>query len=134
MNVIAWFKGLLWGEGKHALEEFGVEELMSQEGLDQALAAGTPGPVLVFKHSTACPVSKAAYQRVAAYLEAQAGGAPPCYLVKVIESRPVSNAIAESLGVTHQSPQMILLRDGKAVWNASHGGIIAEAITQALQA
>jgi len=134
MNLIAWLKGQLWGEGKHPLEEFGVEELLSQEDLDQALAAGTPGPILIFKHSTACPTSHAAYQRVAAYLEECAAEAPPCYLVKVIESRPISNALAQSLGVTHQSPQMILIRDGKATWNASHGGITAETITLALQA
>jgi bacillithiol system protein YtxJ len=53
-------------------------------------------------------------------------------MVKVIESRPVSNAIAEKLAVTHQSPQLILLHSGQEVWNASHHNITGENIESAL--
>jgi bacillithiol system protein YtxJ len=49
-------------------------------------------------------------------------------LVKVIESRPVSNQIAEDLGVKHESPQVILLKGGASYWNASHWAITEEHI------
>ena len=57
-----------------------------------------------------------------------ADGAPEVRMVKVIESRPVSNAIAEALGVEHKSPQLILVRERKALWSTSHFDISAKNI------
>jgi bacillithiol system protein YtxJ len=57
---------------------------------------------------------------------------PLVYVVKVIEARPVSNAVAERLNVQHQSPQIILVRGGAAVWSASHFNITAESMNEAL--
>jgi bacillithiol system protein YtxJ len=53
-------------------------------------------------------------------------------MVKVIENRGVSNAVAERLGVEHQSPQMILVKDGQALWSASHHGIHAEKLREGI--
>lgn len=44
----------------------------------------------------------------------------PILKVLVIESRPLSLALADDLGVRHASPQMILVRDGKPIWSTSH--------------
>ena len=132
MQVFAWLAGVLRGQGSRVLEDLGVQELCSIADLDAAFAARGEAPFFLFKHSTACPVSASAYQRVAAYLESSGETPPPFYLVKVIESRPVSNEIAARLGVTHQSPQLILVRGAQAAWNASHGGIDAAAIQRAL--
>jgi bacillithiol system protein YtxJ len=51
--------------------------------------------------------------------------------VRVIEERPVSLALSERVGVQHQSPQALLIRDGSAVWHASHQGITAAALQNA---
>jgi bacillithiol system protein YtxJ len=51
--------------------------------------------------------------------------------VRVIEERPVSLHLAERLGVRHQSPQALLIRNGAAVWNASHHAITASALQNA---
>jgi bacillithiol system protein YtxJ len=107
-------------------------EITSVEALETVLAKSSDGPVVLFKHSTRCPTSGAAYARVDKWLRESGENAPKVYLVKVIESRPVSNAIAERLGVTHQSPQTIVVRNGRSVWNASHGQITGEAIANAL--
>lgn len=109
-----------------------MKEMKSATDLEAALNVSQEQPVLLFKHSTACPVSGAAYHRVQAYLNEAGPDAPPVYMVKVIESRPVSNEIAQRLQVTHQSPQMLLVQNRQAVWNASHGAIDARAIEQAL--
>ena len=109
-------------------------EICDIEGLDACVEASASTPVLLLKHSTVCPTSSAAYQRVAAYIEAEGSAAPPCYLVKVIESRPVSSAAAERFGVQHQSPQMLLITSGDCRWDASHGAIDAPAIRAALEA
>jgi bacillithiol system protein YtxJ len=53
--------------------------------------------------------------------------------VRVIEERPVSLALAERVGVKHESPQAILIRDGRPLWHASHGAITAGALAAAVQ-
>jgi bacillithiol system protein YtxJ len=110
-----------------------MKELKTATDLEAALTLSEEQPVLLFKHSTACPVSGSAYQRVQSYLQSAGDAAPQVYMVKVIEARPVSNEIAQRLQVTHQSPQMLLVQNRQAVWNASHGGIDGRAIDQALE-
>ena len=109
-------------------------DLNSSADLEQCLALSDQGPVFIFKHSTACPISAAAHGQLEAHLARAAADAPPIHRVKVIESRPLSNEITSRLGVAHQSPQLILVRERRAVWNTSHGDITAEALTAALAA
>jgi bacillithiol system protein YtxJ len=52
--------------------------------------------------------------------------------VRVIEERPVSLALSQRVGVTHQSPQALLVRNGVAVWHASHYAITVEALRDAV--
>jgi bacillithiol system protein YtxJ len=73
-----------------------------------------------------------AFSRVESYEREAGEGGPPVFLVKVIESRPVSNAVAERLGVEHKSPQLILLLDGAARWSASHYEITVDRIREAV--
>jgi bacillithiol system protein YtxJ len=58
----------------------------------------------------------------------------PLALIRVIESRPASNRVAEITGIPHESPQLILFKDGKAVFDRDNWDIEAEAIAQALEA
>ena len=111
-----------------------MKELTSRDDLKQAMAESSDQPIFIFKHSTACPISARAAQRVNAYTDDDPGGKAAIYWVKVIESRQVSNAVAEAVGVRHASPQMLLIDKGKAVWNASHGAITAENMDAAIEA
>lgn len=99
-----------------------LPELTTPDDWQAARQASHAAPVFIFKHSTACPISARALQQVEAYKAAHPD-APAIYMVKVIESRPVSNAIAHDLAVEHRSPQIILLRDGASVGMHSHHGI-----------
>ena len=108
-----------------------MHEMTTLEDWESCLSASDSGPVLVFKHSTRCPVSARAYEAVQRHLGGRAAGGPPFYLVKVVESRPVSTRIAEALGVEHQSPQLILVRGRAAVWSTSHLNITEERIRAA---
>jgi bacillithiol system protein YtxJ len=89
-------------------------------------------PVLLFKHSTACPISAEAFRQVAGYVAQAAPSQPDVYLVKVIEDRPVSNQIADQLRVAHKSPQLLLVKDRTVLWWASHYGINLKAVQEAL--
>jgi len=95
------------------------------------LLESVAAPVLVLKHSIACPFSGSAKREVDKFLEAHPEA--EVYLVVVQEQRPVSNELAERLGVRHETPQLLLLRDGRAerVW--SHGAIEREEIAGALE-
>jgi bacillithiol system protein YtxJ len=118
---------LVW-EGENVMVE-----MSSMEDWQACLAASAQSPVLVFKHSTQCPISAGARKGLTAYLAHGGPKTPPAHEVLVIESRPLSNAIAESLGVAHKSPQLFLVRNGKALWSASHYGINRDAIADAVK-
>lgn len=74
-----------------------------------------PPACWVFKHSTACPVSARAAREVEA-LETEL----PVYWVNVREQRDLSDWVAATFGVRHESPQLILVRDGRAAKSWSH--------------
>lgn len=94
--------------------------------LDQLLARSNDAPVILFKHSSTCPISSAAYQQMS-QVETDVS------LVVVQRSRDVSNEIEARTGIQHQSPQAIILRNGQAVWNASHYDITVGAVEQAVR-
>ena len=84
-------------------------------------------PVVIFKHSLTCPISAAAYEQMAEF-------AGEVALVEVQRARELSNEIENRLGLVHQSPQVIVLRNGQVAWSASHFKITAEAVAEAVRA
>jgi bacillithiol system protein YtxJ len=48
------------------------------------------------------------------------------YYLDLLEFRPISNEIAARFGVVHQSPQLILIKDGNAIYSATHSDIQVE--------
>jgi bacillithiol system protein YtxJ len=111
-----------------------VKQLSSMADVEGLLAASAGRPVLIFKHSTACGLSAMAHEQFVSYLSTAEAGEVEHGLVRVIEERPVSQALAGAVGVVHQSPQALLIRNGKAVWNASHSAITAGALREAVRA
>lgn len=109
-----------------------MTELTTLEELEACLAASQEKAIFIFKHSTACPVSAEALNRTTTFLSDAPEDCPDFYLVKVIESRPVSNEIAERLSIEHKSPQLILVKDTQGVWSSSHLFISAGAIEWAI--
>ena len=106
--------------------------LTTQIELDRAFEASQKGPVLIFKHSLTCPVSTHAYQTYLDFLAQRGEDATLHTLIEIQNARDLSNAVAERTGVRHESPQALVLRNGEAVWNASHWDISAEALETAL--
>jgi bacillithiol system protein YtxJ len=88
-------------------------KLESTEQLDELFALSNEKPVVLFKHSTTCPISADAYHEIA-------NADADVNLVIVQTARNISTAIAERTGIRHESPQAIILKDGKAFFNASH--------------
>ena|SRR5688572_28568212 len=101
--------------------------LADRKALDHLLANSKLRPVVIFKHSNSCPISAAAYREMQ-QLENEV------VLVEVQTAREVSRELADITGIRHESPQVIVLRNGKAVWNASHYAVNAREVAKALQA
>jgi len=93
--------------------------------LDNLLADSKTRPVIVFKHSNACSISSRAYREME-----QLDG--DVNLLVVQSAREVSRELANLTGVRHETPQVIILRDGKAVWDASHFDVSAAAVADAV--
>ncbi|AWM14596.1 bacillithiol system redox-active protein YtxJ [Flavobacterium sediminis] len=82
-------------------------------------------PIVIFKHSTRCSISRFVWNRFQQDYDIPDEKAVVYYL-DLLAYRSISNEIAEKFGVIHQSPQVIVLKEGKAVYNASHDAIEVE--------
>jgi bacillithiol system protein YtxJ len=102
--------------------------------LEAAIAESLERPVLLFKHSRSCGVSAEALDELRAHLEHQTGPDAAYKMITVQSHRGVSDGVTKRLGVRHETPQAILLRDGRPVWNASHFRITAVELGRALSA
>ncbi|MFD1989589.1 bacillithiol system redox-active protein YtxJ [Paenibacillus nicotianae] len=109
-----------------------VTQMTTTDQLQEALNHTTQKPLLVFKHSTRCPISAGAYSEFKSYLENNPSEDVDYGLVYVVENRDVSNAVAEHLQVKHESPQVILVKNGEPVWNTSHSKITVSSLREAL--
>ena len=109
-----------------------LEEVISIQELDCALDESRERPVLLFKHSLTCPISTRALNEFQSYLE-NADPRIRYRLITVQTSRDVSDEAASRLHLRHESPQAILVRHGREVWNASHFEITASALYQAIR-
>jgi bacillithiol system protein YtxJ len=102
--------------------------LTSIEQLDEIEKLSEERPVVIFKHSTTCGISAAAKSRLEAVPFNSENGL--FYYLDLLTYRPVSNKVAEKFGVVHQSPQIIVIKNGKAIYNNSHhainGGLVNE--------
>jgi len=103
---------------------FRIEDRAS---LDSLITDSKQRPVLIFKHSNACSISSRAYREMEK-LEREVN------ILEVQSTREVSREFADLTGVRHETPQVIVLRDGKAVWNASHFDVTANDVAKALEA
>lgn len=115
-------------EGPH------VKEIMTDKDWDAILAESKKSPVFIFKHSTECPISAGAAFRTNDWIKNKSTKeTPKFYFVKVIERRPVSKKIEKDIAVKHESPQLLLMKNGKNLWNTSHEKITAKSIETAIK-
>jgi bacillithiol system protein YtxJ len=94
--------------------------------LEQLFERSNAEPVLLFKHSNSCPISARAYRQMQ-------GVKTPVAILVVQDGRELSREVATRTGVRHETPQALVLRNGRAVWAASHFDISADAVEQAVR-
>ncbi len=104
--------------------------LTSDADWTEALTQSEETPVLIFKHSSACPVSAQAQTEMTELVEEED---VPIYRVVVQESRSVSDAIESDLDVRHETPQAILLHEKTPVFDTSHFNVTADTLREELR-
>lgn len=110
----------------------GLKEITTLEELDQAIDESQERPVLLFKHSLTCPISTRAFRELRSYLD-NPDPRISYKLITVQTARSVSDEAATRLRLEHESPQAILVRNGRELWNASHYDITSESLGQAIK-
>lgn len=91
------------------------------------------GPVVIFKHSTRCPISAMAWRRLQSGWD-QDLSELPLYYLDLIRYREVSNAVASHYGLEHESPQILYIEQGNLKYQTSHNGINVKDIKELLHA
>lgn len=100
------------------------------ENLEQlSNIADAQGYSVIFKHSTRCSVSMMAKKKFEFEWDAIPEGTA-VYFLDLISYREVSNKIAEQFQVHHESPQMLLIKNGECIYETSHGEISAEDLAE----
>ena len=97
------------------------------EQLDSIQEASYHKPQLIFKHSTTCSISKMALSR---FERNEAPDSIDFYYLDLLNYRSISNAIAEKFQVHHESPQVILIKNGECTYDESHYGIMMDEVIE----
>ena len=95
-----------------------MKQIKNISEFDQLSAENTS--FFFMKHSLTCPISAAAYEEYKNFADSEN---VETYYLAVQESRELSNHIAQTYGIRHESPQAFYFKDGKPAWNASHNKI-----------
>ena len=98
------------------------KNIASEEDLNKAVEESANKKVAIFKHSTSCFISKTVLKNFEKEV-ANSDKDVSYYFLDLLAHRNISNKIADRFDVTHQSPQLIVLENGKATKNASHQSI-----------
>ncbi len=106
--------------------------LLSVDQLETIKSNSFNHPVAIFKHSTRCSVSSMALSRLERNWNLTKAGNIEMYFLDLIAFRLVSNAIAEKFNVRHESPQLILIKNGEVIYHASHNEITFEDFAEKL--
>jgi bacillithiol system protein YtxJ len=107
-----------------------LKPLADIAALEAAIAESRERPVVLFKHSRTCGISCEAFDELQAHLSSDRH--PAAYkLITVQSHRRVSDEASLRFGIRHETPQVILLKEGRPVWNASHFRITADELRRA---
>jgi len=105
--------------------------LASKKQLEEIISTSKDTPVVILKHSTTCPISGMARHRLESSWDIDESTIVPYYL-DLLQYRAISNAVAEKFQVTHESPQVLLIKNGECVYENSHLDINVPEIKEAL--
>ncbi|HXS55173.1 MAG TPA: bacillithiol system redox-active protein YtxJ [Hanamia sp.] len=99
--------------------------LQSEDQLQEIISNSNSKPQVIFKHSTRCSISSMAKNRLD---KKDNPDGMDFYYLDLIRHRNISNRVATDFNVTHQSPQVLVINQGKCIYDESHSGIMMDEI------
>lgn len=106
-------------------------ELKEKDQIDQIKEKSFERPQAIFKHSTRCSISSTAKNRLD---KSEPAPGVDFYFLDLIRHRELSNEIAKDFQVYHESPQLLLIRNGECIYEESHMGISMDELSRHLPA
>ena len=105
--------------------------LTDEEQLKQIITKSQQKPQVIFKHSTRCSISSVALQRLQ---KSEQPAETDFYFLDLITYREISNKVSQVFGVNHESPQILVIKDGQCIFDESHLGIHMDDILEQVKA
>ena len=102
-------------------------EITNESQLSDVKELSKAKPQLIFKHSTRCATSSMAKSRLE---RGTAPGGIDFYYLDLIKHRNISQKIAAEFDVSHESPQVLLIKSGECIYDESHSGISMDEIVE----
>jgi bacillithiol system protein YtxJ len=107
-----------------------LTQLAQLSDIQESSSSSAIRAILIFKHSTRCSISGMALNRLESSWQNQE--TIPVYFLDLLQHRDISNQLAAIFEVEHQSPQVLLIKNGKCVYHASHSSIRVQSILDAV--
>ncbi|ASW73657.1 general stress protein [Chryseobacterium piperi] len=126
---MSFFDKIFGGKEEQSEQKSFWKKIQSEEDLAKAIENSYNKRIAIFKHSTSCFISKTVLRN----FEKEMNGLnedTDLYYLDLLAYRSISNKIADDLGVNHQSPQLIVIENGKVINHASHQDISITQITR----
>ena len=108
------------------------KDLNSLDDLNAVSDLSKNQPVLIFKHSTRCSISASTLNRLERNWDEAVVSPIIPYFLDLLKFRTLSNQIASMFKIEHESPQLLLIKNGRVIYHASHMNITFEEIKSAL--
>jgi bacillithiol system protein YtxJ len=118
---------------KKEIEKLPWHPLTQNSQLDELVAESEKEPVVIFKHSTRCGISRMVLSNLERNYDLPKDEKVKLYFLDLLANRGVSNEVADRFNVRHESPQMIVIRNGKAVDQTSHNSISVDVIKKHIE-
>lgn len=119
---MSFFDKIFGGKGENPERKSFWTKIESEEDLAKALENSYHHRIAIFKHSTRCFISKTVLKNFEKEID-NLDDKLDIYYLDLLEHRPISNKISEDLGIRHESPQLIVIEDGKVINSSSHEDI-----------
>ena len=119
---MSFFDKIFGGKEENPQQKSFWKKIESEEDLEKAIENSYHQKIGIFKHSTSCFISKTVLKNFEKEIE-NIDQKVELYYLDLLAHRPISNKIAEILEIRHESPQFIVVENGKAIINASHQDI-----------
>jgi bacillithiol system protein YtxJ len=107
--------------------------LRSVDQIKDIRSKSNTSPVLVFKHSTRCNISRTSLDRLERNWKEEEMQDVQLYFLDLLAYREISNKLSEEFGVEHESPQVLIIKDGKSLYDRSHFDIEYREIKEAVK-